>query len=679
FSQFQSDVQAISGTDTITFGAGAAHCQLAATGTITLQSGASVTIDGNGLVLAGGTAGAPGGFNLLYVATSASLSLNDTTLEYGAEGILSDGSVVLTNSSITGDGARGIENDSTTEVSVTNSTITGNGGDAIYSNGSASVTSSTISGNGGNGGYGLHVGGAVTLTATILAGNPANCGLQGTLTDGGYNLSTDAYCAFSATGSQSNVTAAQLNLQPLADNGGPTPTIALGPGSIAINAIPLSSGACAVGATTDQRGVSRPQGTGCDVGAYELSPTSVRDVGTTYSPSPQNVTLVAIVSSPTATVNEGTVTFTVTDATNTVVGTATTSGTVSNGQASVSYPLPGGTPAGSYTITAAYHDAAGNFADSSGTATLTISAATTTTTPANATAQDVATSVTLSATVTSPAGTVNEGTVTFTVTDASNTVVGTAVTGNVANGSASASFNPYGLAPGSYTITAAYHDAAGNFADSSGTATLTITTGPPASLTLSPGNTTATVGTTQTETATVQDALGYPVADGTTVSFSVGGITTTSGNATTTNGQASFSYAAILPGTDTLAATAQGGSYPSATATITWVLPASTAWAHLSAANFTTPYVYLGASTTGSGGPAGFLTWQGGVSLLTTHVSALVASGPDATLFGTATVGGQTVEFRIDAVAGIGGTLRLRTSTGYDSGTLHVMTVSVSP
>ena len=57
-------------------------------------------------------------------------------------------------------------------------------------------------------------------------------------------------------------------LGPLQDNGGPTFTHALLPGSPAIDHIPAEN--CEV--TTDQRGVARPQGAACDIGAYELEP-----------------------------------------------------------------------------------------------------------------------------------------------------------------------------------------------------------------------------------------------------------------------------------------------------------------------------------------------------------------------------------------------------------------------
>ncbi len=53
------------------------------------------------------------------------------------------------------------------------------------------------------------------------------------------------------------------------NNGGPTQTMAPAPGSPARNAIPKA--ACAV--ARDQRGVRRPQGPRCDIGAYERKAT----------------------------------------------------------------------------------------------------------------------------------------------------------------------------------------------------------------------------------------------------------------------------------------------------------------------------------------------------------------------------------------------------------------------
>jgi predicted outer membrane repeat protein len=54
-------------------------------------------------------------------------------------------------------------------------------------------------------------------------------------------------------------------LAPLANNGGPAPTMAIAASSPAVN-----HAAAATCPSIDQRGVSRPQGSGCDAGAYEL-------------------------------------------------------------------------------------------------------------------------------------------------------------------------------------------------------------------------------------------------------------------------------------------------------------------------------------------------------------------------------------------------------------------------
>ena len=72
-------------------------------------------------------------------------------------------------------------------------------------------------------------------------------------------------CLFNHQTDQVNVSALDLDLDVLADNGGATETHALLPRSAAIDAgIPNCPPP-----STDQRGVPRPQGAGCDAGAYE--------------------------------------------------------------------------------------------------------------------------------------------------------------------------------------------------------------------------------------------------------------------------------------------------------------------------------------------------------------------------------------------------------------------------
>ena len=149
-----------------------------------------------------------------------------------------------------------------------NSTISGNqGGHAggIVTTSWASpifLNNSTVSFNGG----GLYnAAGTVTMKNTILADNgpSGNCSFQGgTLISLGHNLSTDGWCGGLNPATDLNSTAAQL--APLALNlPGSTKTHALLPGSPAID----KGGDCLA---VDQRGVPRPQGAACDIGAYEV-------------------------------------------------------------------------------------------------------------------------------------------------------------------------------------------------------------------------------------------------------------------------------------------------------------------------------------------------------------------------------------------------------------------------
>ena len=202
-------------------------------------------------------------------------------------------------------------------------------------------------------------------------------------------------------------------------------------------------------------------------GSYATT-TTARAASATASSAAQSVSLSATVTSSGGTVNAGTVTFTVLNG-STTVGTPVTSTAITSGTASSSYVLPAGTLVGTYTIQAVYN-AGGTFATSSdSTHSLAVGAAATTviaSTPSVSFGSGSQT-VPLSATVTSSGGTVNAGTVTFTVMNGS-TPVGTPVTsGTVSGGSATASYTlPGGTAVGSYTIQAAYN-AGGSFAASS--------------------------------------------------------------------------------------------------------------------------------------------------------------------------------------------------------------------
>jgi hypothetical protein len=171
-----------------------------------------------------------------------------------------------------------------------NSTISGNStnanGGGVYVDGVGEFTNSTITGNTAQSGGGVYADGSpergvilgvLNYTNTIVAGNIATFEKYGVAdcVIGDYasiganvnNLVGDgASCAAAHSGDPL--------LGPLADEGSGVHVHALLPGSPAIDAIP--AGACAV--ATDQRGVARPQGTGCDIGAFELE---VAEGGTT--------------------------------------------------------------------------------------------------------------------------------------------------------------------------------------------------------------------------------------------------------------------------------------------------------------------------------------------------------------------------------------------------------------
>ncbi len=104
-------------------------------------------------------------------------------------------------------------------------------------------------------------GGTTAIENSIVAYNSgSNCAGAG-LGSGGYNIEDGNSCNFISANDLPN---SDPLLGPLANNGGLTPTHALLPGSLAIDS--ATPDMCT---SIDQRGISRPQGTQCDRGAYE--------------------------------------------------------------------------------------------------------------------------------------------------------------------------------------------------------------------------------------------------------------------------------------------------------------------------------------------------------------------------------------------------------------------------
>jgi thrombospondin type 3 repeat protein len=286
-----------------------------------------VTIEGRGSTIRRNNT--PSLFRLFAVSPSGNLLINEVILtggmvSGGGGAILnSGGTVVVGNSTVTGNTANtsggGAQNINGGRLTIVGSTVSGNSanfhGGGVGNVGILSLINSTVSGNsalitgGGvlNSGSGTAVitngtvfgntalpqGGGVqndpnaklTLTRSLIAGNSSSNGptifSMGPVTADGFNLfgagANSGVVGFSP-GSTDIVPAVPVTsiLDPtLAENGAPTKTHALILGSPAIDVGP-SETACE---KIDQRGVGRPQGAACDVGAFEFETLDQDDDG----------------------------------------------------------------------------------------------------------------------------------------------------------------------------------------------------------------------------------------------------------------------------------------------------------------------------------------------------------------------------------------------------------------
>ena len=218
------------------------------------------------------------------------------TYSSGAGISIQAGTLTVINSTITGNrstnGMGGGINGSIATGTITNSTIAGNiagdntnagDGGGISSNDSTwTLRSTTISGNTATGSAATPRGGNLrafpgttfdvrdSIVANGIANAGRNCYVVGNSTtpssiiSTGHNIDSLDECNFHAAGDRPNT---DPGLGPLANNGGPTDTQALTAGSPAVDA---GSPGCPP-PSTDQRGVLRPQGIACDIGAFELA------------------------------------------------------------------------------------------------------------------------------------------------------------------------------------------------------------------------------------------------------------------------------------------------------------------------------------------------------------------------------------------------------------------------
>lgn len=117
-------------------------------------------------------------------------------------------------------------------------------------------------GGAGSGGAVFDQGSGITLENSLLALN-AGGDCSGSILDGGHNLS------FGDSSCPGTFASGDPDLGALQNNGGPAATISLQSGSAAIDQIPATGANCPA---TDERGVHRPSGAKCDIGAYEVAP-----------------------------------------------------------------------------------------------------------------------------------------------------------------------------------------------------------------------------------------------------------------------------------------------------------------------------------------------------------------------------------------------------------------------
>jgi hypothetical protein len=232
-----------------------------------------------GLTISGGNAGSGSGGG---IENSGTLTLSADTITGNSAGSgggvfnAGPGTLTLFDTTVSGNTGGGIDNAGT--LKATNSTIADNtGGGILATAGALTSVNVTIAYNAGGG---LDVtGGTATLDNTIVALNTGG-DITGTVTvSGSFNLigtGGSGGLTNGINGNQVDVSVANVGLAPgLANNGGPTQTIALLPTSVAIQAGSASVTGVTV-PTTDQRGAERNpgalnNGTTVDIGAYELS------------------------------------------------------------------------------------------------------------------------------------------------------------------------------------------------------------------------------------------------------------------------------------------------------------------------------------------------------------------------------------------------------------------------
>jgi len=240
----------------------------------------------NQCTVTGNNAGLDGGG--IFSIGPAQLTINASTISNNTSGNAGAGItanfLTMTSSTVSGNTTIGVGAGLSIsgQSSITNCTFSGNtsmaNGTAINAqgNGLVTVTNCTVSGNSSP--LSVVAGPVLLLINTIVAGN-SGADLR-FVSEGTNNLIDDTSGGLDPA---TNLLNTNGKLGQLTDNGGPTQTIALLPGSPAIGA-----GTSVSGVTFDQRFATRPTTGGIDIGAYQTNgilPSLV--VNTTADPALQ--------------------------------------------------------------------------------------------------------------------------------------------------------------------------------------------------------------------------------------------------------------------------------------------------------------------------------------------------------------------------------------------------------
>jgi len=272
-------------------------------GGLSVEGVANVTIRNSTITSNRATNSSGSGFfggGLLTTTSSTTISIDRSTISnntarFGA-GIDHYGTMTITNSTISGNVASssggGAYINPGASLSITNSTVANNRSNGIGAGldndgGSLTVMRTTVVGKAGVTGGGIYSGGgSFTMGHSLVVGNTGNTGpdlrvVSGTVTSQGYNIfgnnsgfTPNGTTDVNYTGTLANIVQTNAGAVVLADNGGPTMTVALVPGSAA-----YLTGGANPGGLLDQRG--RLRGATISVGSYDADPTTLSHVVTT--------------------------------------------------------------------------------------------------------------------------------------------------------------------------------------------------------------------------------------------------------------------------------------------------------------------------------------------------------------------------------------------------------------